>query len=101
MKLEKKHYLIIGIILVIISVYLFLRNKKAKQENSFGHGSGGGGHHGGGGWHHGGRGGWGGGYWGGGYPYPYYDEPIIINSTNCPQGWIWMGAMLGCQKPQG
>ena len=64
------------------------------QESAFGHG---------GGFFHGGRGR----YWGGyGYPWgaPYYydDQPVVVvNSTKCPKGWIWMGAMLGCEKPQG
>ena len=128
MKLEKKHYWIIIAVIVAIAVwYFFLRNKESKYdpftsdvfgtddgsapvmdslESSFGRGGGGMGRH--GGFFHGGRGRWGGGYgygypYYGGYPYPYYDdEPIIVRgSTKCPNGWIWMGAMLGCQKPQG
>jgi hypothetical protein len=141
MKLEKKHYIIIGVILVIVLVWYFLFRKKKENsllkvssnklkgiafipgqapgvfkptgkesgtgttavqdaaENSFrgGHGGhhGGHGHHGG---YYGGRGGW-------GYPlgwgYPYYDdEPIIIKSARCPEDWVWMGAMIGCVKPQ-
>lgn len=70
---------------------------KAKESSFHGHG------HGGGHFFHGGRGRWGGGWggypWGWGYPY-YDDEPIVIGSTKCPKGWIWMGAMLGCVKPQ-
>jgi hypothetical protein len=86
-------------ILVIILYRIATSEERKKSESNF-RGHGGGGHHGGGGFHHGGRGGWGGGYWG--YPYPYDDEPVIVvNSGNCPEGWIWMGAMLGCQKPQG
>ena len=138
MKLEKKHWVIIGVVIIIIILvwYSFRSKKNGGNAKAFipgqahtpgqapgvikpiGKGSGtdstavqdtaensfrGGRHGGGGRWHHGGRGGWGG-YWGGygGYPWPYDDEPVIVvNSTRCPQGWIWMGAMLGCQKPQG
>lgn len=103
-------FMIIAVLLVYAIIwYFFLRKEKVKEistESSF---RGGGGFHGGGmgrrgGFFHGGRGSWGGwGYpYGYGYPYPYYDdEPIVVNSTKCPKGWIWMGAMLGCQKPQG
>ena len=140
MKLEKKHWIIIGVVVAIILVwYFFLRKKNGGNvakllsgnqpqgrafipgagpgqaelermkdektklktgESSFRGGRGG--HH-GGRWH-GGRG-WGGGWWGypyGGFPYEYYDDiyrPIVVNSTSCPEGWIWMGAMLGCQQP--
>lgn len=104
-------FMIIALILVYAVIwYFFLRKEKVKEistESSF---RGGGGFHGGGmgrrgGFFHGGRGSWGGwGYpYGYGYQYPYYDEEplVIVNSTKCPKGWIWMGAMLGCQKPQG
>ena len=124
MKLEKKHYIIIGVIVAIVLIwYFFLRKKKAESsfrsacavgfkpnpndpsqcvpitlgiESSFGHGGGhGGGHHGGRGWGGRGWGGWGGG-WGWGWP-----EPIVIGSSRCPEGWIWMGVVQGCVKPQG
>ena len=136
MKLEKKHWMIIGVVVAIILVwYFFIRKKngknllsklspslnqapnqaeldkikeektKQKQESSFRafRGGGGGGFR--GGFHrpHPGPRPWGGWGWGyPSYPVPYYDlyeEPIVINSTRCPEGWVWMGAMLGCQKP--
>lgn len=103
----KQSLIMIIAVLIIYAIiwYFFLKKPKSEvsSESSFGHGGGHGGFHGGGRFFHGGRGSWGG--WG--YPYPYYypyydDEPVVVvNSTKCPKGWIWMGAMLGCQKPQG
>lgn len=105
----------VGIALIVLAFIYFIVNKikrskhllevaSEKQSESSFRGGGGMGRR--GGFFHGGRGRWGGGY-GYGYPYaipyPYYDdEPVVVvNSTKCPKGWIWMGAMLGCQKPQG
>lgn len=106
----------VGIAIIFLAFVYFIVNKLNRRpisglakesESSF---RGGGGFHGGGmgrrgGFFNGGRGSWGGwGYpYGYGYQYPYYDdEPVVlVNSTKCPKGWIWMGAMLGCQKPQG
>lgn len=114
---KNKEWIYVGMVaaIVLLLYVLVIRKKDAKAESSFGRGGGGGhhgGHHGGrhGGHHgrhhgHGGRGWYGGGGWlGWGYPDPYYYDvysPIAVTTTDCPKGWVWMGAMLGCQKPQG
>lgn len=101
---QKKLLIAALVICIFIIIYLLFRKKSSEKlkadavsqsspaESSFR------GHGGGGRFFHGGRGRWGGGY--GYYPYPYYDdEPIIVRSTKCPEGYMWMGAMLGCEKP--
>jgi len=35
MKLEKKHYIILGIIVTIVVIYFYFKKNKAKEESNF------------------------------------------------------------------